>query len=300
MRAPSAAPRGSLVSVASSVGFAAVYLVTPVLAPLPAESIWAVRWLLTLPVVTVALCLMRDWRSVSGIWERVRRRPVILLGILLAAALLSAQLWLFGWAPLNGRALQVALGYFLMPLVLVFVGRVLYGDRMNWWQWLAVSCAGLGVIYEVLRVGSISWETLLVALGYPAYFVLRRRLGIGHLGGMWWELIAMVPVAVLLLGVEVGDGTAFAENPSLRWLAPAFAVLAGVALLLYVWASRLLSMSVFGLLSYVEPALLVVVSLAIGERISGEEWVIYGAIWSAVLVLVVGGAVSLRRPGEAG
>ena len=211
------------------------------------------------------------------------------------AVLLSAQLWLFGWAPLHGRGLQVALGYFLMPLLLVIVGRLLYRDRMTWWQWLAAGIAAVGVVYEIVRVGSISWETLLVALGYPAYFVLRRTIGIAHLGGMWWELATVAPLAVIALTFEGLHGSAFAENPALWWVAPLFGLVAGVAVLLYILASRLLTMSLFGLLSYVEPALLVVASLLIGERIAADEWVTYGAIWSAVLVLVAGGAVSLRR-----
>ena len=59
--------------------------------------------------------------------------------------------------------------------------------------------------------------------------------------------------------------------------------------------SEKLTMSIFGLLSYLEPALLVVASLLNGERISGGEWFIYAAIWASVLVLIVGGTVVVLR-----
>jgi chloramphenicol-sensitive protein RarD len=54
-------------------------------------------------------------------------------------------------------------------------------------------------------------------------------------------------------------------------------------------------MSMFGLLSYVEPALLLVASLLLGERIAAGEWFTYGAIWAAVLILVAGGAAEVLR-----
>ena len=259
------------------------------------EAVWAMRALVAVPFLTVVLFASRDWRLAAEFGRRMRRRPLLVLGALASAALLSAQLWVFAWAPLNGRAMQVALGYFLLPLVLVVVGRFLYKDRMTWWQWAAAGTALIGVVYEVVRIGGVSWETLLVALGYPLYFVLRRSMGTGHIGGMWWDFMIMFPFAVVVTVWSFSDGSWLATNPALWWAAPSISLFAAFALLLYMLASRLLSMSVFGLLSYVEPAMLLVASLLIGERIAPGEWFTYGAIWAAVLVLIAGGAAEVLR-----
>lgn len=64
-------------------------------------------------------------------------------------------------------------------------------------QKLAALCALVGVGNELILVGGVSWSTLVVALGYPVYFILRRRLGTDHLGGLWCELTLMLPVAAL-------------------------------------------------------------------------------------------------------
>lgn len=292
---PSSITRGIVVSLGSSVSFGLIYFLTPLLYPMSGEAVWAMRAVFTLPFVTVVLLTTRSWHTVTEIAARIKRKPLLLLGILATSLLVSAQLWVFSWAPLNGRAMQVALGYFLLPLVLVVVGRLLYKDRMTWWQWLAAGVAFVGVLYEIVRVGGVSWETLLVCLGYPVYFVLRRSMGTGHLAGMWWEFVCMLPFAVALLWWDFSDGTWIAENPALWWAAPGISLFAAFALLLYLMASRLLPLSLFGLLSYVEPALLLVASLLIGERIAPGEWFTYGAIWAAVFVLVVGGATELRK-----
>ncbi|MEC5343096.1 hypothetical protein ABRZ24_10890 [Brenneria populi] len=43
----------------------------------------------------------------------------------------------------------------------------------------------------------------------------------------------------------------------------------------YIVASRLLSFGLFSLLGYVEPVLMVCVSLLLGEQIQTQEWLTY-------------------------
>ena len=82
--------------------------------------------------------------------------------VAVSAALLGSQLWVFLWAPLHGRLLEVSLGYFLLPLIMVLVGRFYYHERLDALQWLAVGCAAVGVAHELWATHAFSWPTLLV------------------------------------------------------------------------------------------------------------------------------------------
>ena len=66
-------------------------------------------------------------------------------------------------------------------------------------------------------------------------------------------------------------------------------VLSAIGLGSYILASRYLPMVLFGLLSYLEPVLLALASLALGESISADEWFTYIPIWCAVSILVLEG-----------
>ncbi len=193
------------------------------------------------------------------------------------------QLWLFLWAPLRGKALDVSLGYFLLPLTMVLAGRFSYRDRLSLLQKLAVACAMVGVGNELYQAGGVSWPTLVVALGYPLYFILRRRFGTDNLGGLWCELALMLPAAAWFAFSD-GGAAALQINAELYWRIPLLGVISAVALVCYILASRLLPFSLFGLLSYVEPVLLVIVALLLGESIGQSEWPTYLAIWLAVLL----------------
>ena len=85
------------------------------------------------------------------------------------------------------------------------------------------------------------------------------------------------------------------DHPALYALLPLLGLLSAVALALYMAASRMLPMGLFGLLTYVEPVLLVLVALLLGETVAEGQWPVYGLVFAAVAVLVADGAARVLR-----
>ncbi|MDD2712803.1 MAG: EamA family transporter RarD [Simplicispira sp.] len=282
--------KGIAASVLASVLFGGIYYLSPLLAPLDGEQIFGWRVLLTLPFTTLLVCWRGEGGRLRALWLQVRQAPRTALWLLASAAMLGVQLWLFMWAPLHGRALPVSLGYFLLPLMMVLTGRVFFGERLSGAHQLATALAAAGVAFELLRAGGMSWETWLVALGYPAYFVLRRRLRTDHLAGHWLDMALLVPAALWFIGRAPSSLPLLAQHPLLWALLPLLGVVSAVALALYMAASGWLPMGLFGLLSYVEPVLLVLVALLLGESLAPGQWPTYALVFTAVGVLVLDGA----------
>ena len=281
--------KGITASVLASVLFGGVYYLSPFLAPLDGEQIFGWRVLLTLPFTTALLLWRGEGARLRQMWRDVQRGPRHALYLLLSAAMLGVQLWLFMWAPLHGRALPVSLGYFLLPLTLVLAGRVVFGEKLSRAHQIATALAAAGVGFELWRTGSLSWEMWLVALGYTAYFVLRRCLRTDHLAGHWLDMALLVPVALYFIARPPASLALLAGNPALWALLALLGVLSAVALALYMAASGWLPMGLFGLLSYVEPVLLVLVALLLGESLAPGQWPTYALIFAAVGVLVLDG-----------
>jgi len=288
--------KGVLVSLVASLLFGVMYYGSPHLAPLQGQDIFGWRVLFAVPLVALMLRVSGERTLIPGTLQRLRTDRRLWLAMPACAAMVGVQLWLFLWAPLHGRALQVSMGYFLLPLVMVLVGRVVYGERLSPLQRLAVASAAFGVGWALLRNHGLSWEMLLVALGYPAYFLVRRHLDIAHLGGFWVELVLLLPVAGW---AAIGDGQALlqmlAQRPALYALIPLLGVVSAVALMCYVLAAKMLSFSLFGLLTYVEPVLLMLAALLLGESVGPGQWPTYIAIWIAVALLALEGGMKLRR-----
>ena len=278
--------KGVVVSVLASVLFASLYYLSPFLAPLDGEQIFGWRVLVTLPFTTALLFALKEVAAVRDLLARALAQPRFGVLLVLSSALLGVQLWIFMWAPMNGRALPVSLGYFLLPLVMVVAGRVLFAERLTPGQSLATLLAAAGVAHEFWQAGGMSWETWVVALGYTVYFSLRRWLQTDTLAGHWIDMALLVPVAVGFTLRVSGSWPLVAGYPTLWALLPLLGVVSAVALALYMIASRWLPLGLFGLLSYVEPALLVVVAWLLGESMEPQQQLSYALIFAAVGLLI--------------
>lgn len=290
--------RNSLPGVATSLGasllFATLYYYTTLLEPLSGRQVYGWRILLTTPCLALLLLGLGRWGEVRQIVARLPSEARLWLALPLSAALVGVQLWLFMWAPINGYGLDVSLGYFLLPLTLVLTGRLLFGEAVSRLQRLACLLAAVGVGNELLLAASLSWPMLVVALGYPGYFALRRWVGTANLGGLWLDLLISLPVAAAFALSDAATLAQLAQSPRLLLLIIGLGALSAVALALMIVAGMRLNLALFGLLSYVEPVLLVAVALLLGESIAPDRWLTYGAIWLAIVVLVVEGARSLK------
>ena len=283
---------GVLCSVVASSLFALLYYYVSWLVPLDGLQIYGWRVLLTMPLVLAFVLASGRGVELLRIVRRLRKEWRLWLIIPLSSSLLGVQLWLFMWAPLNGVALAVSLGYFLLPLALVLAGRVVFRERISTLQAVACGVALIGVINEAWMMKGISWPTVVVVVGYTAYFSLRRFMRLDNLGGMCFDMLLSLPVAFYCINF-FGSSAEFSLTLSVLVLG--LGLISATALACMVVASQKLSLGLFGLLSYLEPALLVVVSLLLGERIAPAQWLTYAAIWGAILLLLGEGVFKLRR-----
>jgi chloramphenicol-sensitive protein RarD len=275
--------RGIALSVAASTLFALLSAYAKLLAPLTGLDIFAWRIIWTLPGAWLLIMLRGRLPQSRQLAARAATQPRIAFLMIVSAALLGAQLWVFLWAPLHGRMLEVSLGYFLLPLTMVLLGRFYYHERLDALQWLAVCFAALGVAHELWVTRAFSWPTLLVALGYPPYFVLRRKIKADSLTAFALEITLLFPAAIAF--VAAGGSLTMLSGRYDMWLLllPGLGALSTVALASYLKASRLLPMALFGILGYVEPVLLVIVSVTLlGETLSAQQLATYIPIWIAV------------------
>ncbi len=244
--------KGVILSILASITFGVLYFYTQFLKPFDSEQTFAWRMLATLPFLSLFMWWLGDLKYITEIFKRIVHQPTILIWLIVSSFLCTTQLWLFLWGPINGRGLQVSLGYFLLPLVMVLMGCVFYKEKLSKWQVAAVVCASVGVGHELWRIGSMAWETLYVAIAYPIYFFLRRAFKTDHLGGFWWDLFLVMPVAIYLAMMHNHSFALIEQFPHLILAIIGLGFLSAFGLGSYMLASRYLPFIIFGLLSYLD------------------------------------------------
>lgn len=120
--------------------------------------------------------LLLFWKH-PGWWRELRQNPQRFV-VLAASGLLIASNWMtYVWAVNNGHMLEASLGYYINPLINVMLGMLLLKERLRPLQWLAVALASLGVAQQVWQLGSLPWVSLVLALTFGFYGLIRKGAG---------------------------------------------------------------------------------------------------------------------------
>lgn len=282
--------QGTVASVSSSFLFAMMFLFGLFMMPLTGTQVASWRVLMMLVSLVVLVSFTKQWQHVFDYIKTLKTAKDWLIFVL-PAPILGGQIWLFMWAPVNGFGLDVTLGYFLLPLMMIVLGRFFYREHMSVLQQVAAIFAALGIGYDVFQYGSVSWVTLFVCLGYPPYYLLRRTLSVPPITGLLFDLTVLTPVVLIMLYMTGGFDVA-AQDMKFWYLLPLLGAFSAMAMSLTMVASSKLPVSLFGALSYIEPMLLFVLSITILSQSleEGGSLFMYSMITLTLLVMMVDSA----------
>ncbi|WP_298870703.1 EamA family transporter RarD [uncultured Psychrobacter sp.] len=287
---------GVALAILSNLLFGVLYAYSSFLAPLSGTQVFIWR-MLAMWAALIGYLVISGRLGLHINKLRALRTVKQWVWLLLPTPIFLSQFWLFMWAPVNGQGVQTAMGYFLFPLMMVIFGCVLFGERLSRLQWLAVAFAAVGVGSEIVRTQSISWATLWVCGTYPIYYILRRLQGIGAITGLLVDLTIFAPFALAYLffiapsSLEIVGGSGF-----FIMMLAGLGVLSVIAMKTNVDASQMLPVNVYGMMSYIEPALLFILAITIlGNPFESAMIYSYGLIWLGIACLIVHGIRQLRR-----
>lgn len=291
-RAPgSRSARGVVSSLAASALFGAMFFLYGVV-DASAEAQFGWRMIVTALCYVFVFATPAGRRAFAAFWRALTSawwRPFVLVAM---AAMVGFQMWVFAWAPVHGLGLDASLGYLLLPIALVLVGRLLFRENVSRGQWVAVAIAVVAIGAKVVLEGTLSWVALGICVVYAVYFTVRRHAGLDLPATFGAETALLIPLAVVFVLVMPGASTIGGR------IAVIVAGFAGMlAMSAYLGASRLLGLPLFGLLSYAEPVLLFIAAMLLGARLRPWDPLVYGLLAVALVVLAVDGFRAARRIG---
>lgn len=286
--------KGVFFSLTASFLFGCLYYLAIHLRPLVGESVFGIRMVLTLPCLFLALLLFKKWNEFSLFLQRLKREPKLFLVIFITSVIVGGQMWLFLWAPNSGKAIEVSMGYLLMPIVMVAFGKIVYKEPLSRNKWLAIIFAFIGVVSNIILAGKLSLESVFVCTGYPIYFYLRRKFGLSHLHSFIFEIAFLIPVAIYFIS-KIDMQAVQQVNPHIYIFIALLGIISGAALISYTLASTILSFNLLGLLGYVEPCVMLLISFLIGEKLNPDAYILMSCLLIAILLLILDGIQAVRR-----
>lgn len=286
--------KGILLSLSASVLFGCMYYLATFLKPLSGVSVFGIRMVVTLPFLFLALFLLKKQTEFTAFLKRLKKEPYLLFVVLITSSIVGGQMWLFLWAPNSGKAIEVSMGYLLMPIVMVAFGKMVYQEPLSLNKWIAIGFAFVGVVSNIVLTGKLSLESLFVCTGYPIYFYLRRKFGLSHLHSFVLEILFLIPISLYFIG-QTDMAYVENQNPQIYFFIALLGLISGAALISYTLASTILPFNLLGLLGYVEPCVMLLISFLIGETLAKESYLLMACLLIAILFLVLDGIISLHK-----
>ena len=278
--------KGMFFCITANFLFGLGYYFAILLRPLNGESMFGFRIIVLIPFILLAILLFKQIQNFKQLWQKIKENPPLIFILLLLALNTGVQLWLFMWAPNNGQAIPVSIGYLLLPIVAVALGKIVFKEHFTLLKWLSLIFAIIGVSTNVILTGTFSWATLVAGIGYPLYITLRRYFNINNLSTFFVELLLVTPFALYFI-FQTDMQPILIENHYLYAILALFGLVNGIAFIFYIASSNLLPVNVLGLLGYMEPLVMLAISFIIGESLDSKSYILMICLAIAITLLTI-------------
>jgi chloramphenicol-sensitive protein RarD len=196
------------------------------------------------------------------------------------------------------RVVEGSLGYFMNPLVSVFLGVVFLRESLRRAQWVAVGLAATGVTWLTASLGSLPWVSLVLAFTFGFYGLCKKVVDRPPLDGLAVEMSMLILPALVFLAVRTvtGHGVLGPATPGELTLLIGSGAFTALPLLLFAGAARQVPLSVMGIVQYVSPTLNFLLGVLVYDELFDLRRLIgYLVIWTGLLVFATDGLYAARR-----
>jgi chloramphenicol-sensitive protein RarD len=280
-------------------GFLPLYFVA--LEPIGPWEIVAWRVLFTFVTCMIVVAVVGAWTSLRAVFRQ--RRTLLLLGAAAVAIYGNWQFFLIGAA--LDQVVEVALGYFMNPVVTALLARLVLREPLSRAQWAALGVCAVAVGVLAVGHGSVPWIAIGITFTFAAYSLLKKVVGpsVGALEGVTMETVWLLPVGIVQLLLVAASGPLMIGlvAPGQVVLMAAAGIITGAPLLLFAAGARRIGLVSTALAQFISPIVAFLLGvLVLHEEMPVERWIGFGLVWVAVLIvsvdLVVRGSRARVRP----
>ena len=205
----------------------------------------------------------------------------------LSTIFISLNWLVFIWAVGNNKIIETALGYFINPLVSIFLGYIIFNERMTKYQYLAIFIAFFAVVYQVITLGNLPLVSLTLALSFAFYGMIRKKVNVGSIVGLFTETLILIPFSII--GVYYLGNTnkiLFLNSSSYIDLMLCLGGLVTIIpLLLFNGAATRMKLSTLGFFQYIAPSCSFLLAVFIyNEDLNFDKLVTFCLIWVALFI----------------
>ncbi|OFM87502.1 EamA family transporter RarD [Staphylococcus sp. HMSC055A09] len=224
--------------------------------------------------------------------------PVQLVAIIVAGYVITINWGTFIWAVTNGHVLQSSLGYYINPLVSIVLALIFLKERFNKFEWLAIIFALIGVLYMTIKIGEFPFVSIMLALSFGLYGLLKKIVHIDAISSIAIECIVTAPAGIIyVIYLWQQHHMTFGFNMSSFWLVFSGAVTA-IPLILFSAGAKRIPLSLTGFIQYVGPTIMFILGIFVfKEKFDVHQLItfIFIFIWIGIILYSISQYMNIKR-----
>ena len=199
----------------------------------------------------ITTSLFNKWDIFFKLIKKKREMSYLLLtGILIFT---NWSTWIY--AVVSNKIVDASFGYFIMPILSVFLGILFLKESYNKQKILSVTLVIISIIYLLINYSSVPWTGLIVGITWSLYSFLRKKIKVESDIGLLIESLFVSPLALIIFYLITLDGNYYFSfsNPQIAfWL-----FLAGpmtvIPLFLFLKGVDLAGLGTSGMIFFIAP-----------------------------------------------
>ncbi len=234
----------------------------------------------------IILCLKKEVYVIKNILKDTR----LFIHLAVCGIFLTINWGSYIWAVNTGHVLDASLAYFINPIISILLGFIIYREKLNVLQWIAVATAFMGILIPVIREASIPYIALIIGGSFSLYSAFKKKIDISSEASNFTETLAVVPFA--LIGILLFEYKGMGAIGNLRGLnyvlLPLSGVVTSVPLLFFASGIKNISMSLSGILMYINPTLQFLVGVILyNESLALSDIMTFVFVWFALILFII-------------
>jgi chloramphenicol-sensitive protein RarD len=247
------------------------------LGQVPSLEILAHRILWSFVFITVVLALQNKISVKELLRDKKRRKS-----LLLTSGLIGVNWFMYVYAVNSERIVEASMGYYINPILSVFLGILILKERLNLLQLMAFLLACAGVVYLTLDYGRFPWISVALACAFALYGLFKKTTDVDSMSGLMIETMFLAPFAVFIIMYQaiIGRGALFSLALQTDLLLMGAGVVTTMPLYWFAQGTRRIRLSSVGFLQYIAPSLMLVIGVFVyGEIFTLAHLISFGLVW---------------------
>ena len=224
----------------------------------------------------------------SGFGREMFQKGIKELSLLFLSGILIAINWYgFIYAVNSGNTLQASLGYYIFPLVAVFLGIIFNREKFSHIQIFSISLVIISVISLVYMNGEVPSLALILAFSFGFYGLIKSNVKLDPISSVTYETILITPLAIIIMFLFtepiIKSEALFSDSTIILLIFSG--LITAVPLVLFSTGTKVFSYATVGLIQYLNPTIQFLIAIFyFKETFELGHAIAFFLIWVALFI----------------